>query len=36
MPNVVQAGAFWPESTSWVVGSQSLDDALRKIDASWP
>jgi len=36
MPNVVHVGAFWPEGAKWIAGTQSLDDTLRKIDASWP
>jgi alpha-glucoside transport system substrate-binding protein len=35
MPDKVQAGAFWPESVSWAAGQQSLEDTLRKIQASW-
>jgi alpha-glucoside transport system substrate-binding protein len=36
MPAVVGTGSFWKEMTSWVAGQESVDDALKKIDASWP
>ena len=36
MPGEVGAGSFWKEMTDWVSGSESLDDALANIDATWP
>lgn len=36
MPGEVGAGSFWKEMTAWVSGSESLDDALSNIDATWP
>lgn len=36
MPAAVGAGAFWTEMTAWIEGEQSLDAALRAIDAAWP
>lgn len=36
MPAEVGAGTFWKETTAWVAGDTSLDDALAAIDASWP
>jgi alpha-glucoside transport system substrate-binding protein len=36
MPGEVGAGSFWKEMTSWVSGTEDLDTALTKIDASWP
>lgn len=36
MPGEVGAGTFWKEMTSWIADEESLDDALKNIDASWP
>lgn len=36
MPGSVGAGTEWTNLTSWTAGQQSLDDALKAIDASWP
>jgi alpha-glucoside transport system substrate-binding protein len=36
MPAVVGTGSFWKEMTTWIAGQESLDDALKKIDESWP
>jgi alpha-glucoside transport system substrate-binding protein len=36
MPAEVGAGSFWREMTSYVTGDQSLEDALQKIEDSWP
>ena len=36
MPGEVGAGSFWKEMTAWVSGSESLEDALTNIDATWP
>ena len=36
MPGEVGAGSFWKEMTAWISGSEDLDAALAKIDASWP
>jgi alpha-glucoside transport system substrate-binding protein len=36
MPGAVGAGAFWKDITAWVAGQESLDDALKNIDAAWP
>ena len=36
MPGAVGAGSFWKEMTSWVSGSETIDQALKNIDASWP
>jgi alpha-glucoside transport system substrate-binding protein len=36
MPGEVGAGSFWKEMTAWISGSEDLDSALAKIDASWP
>jgi alpha-glucoside transport system substrate-binding protein len=35
MPGDVGAGSFWREMTKWITG-QSTQDALDKIEASWP
>jgi ABC-type glycerol-3-phosphate transport system substrate-binding protein len=36
MPAEVGAGSFWKEMTAWTSGSESLDQALKNIDDSWP
>jgi alpha-glucoside transport system substrate-binding protein len=36
MPGEVGAGSFWKDMTSWIAGQESLDAALKSIDASWP
>ncbi|MEV5438842.1 ABC transporter substrate-binding protein [Streptomyces sp. NPDC052682] len=36
MPSSVGSGSFWKDMTAWISGQQSLDDALKNIDASWP
>ena len=36
MPGAVGSGSFWKEMTSFVAGSETLDQALQNIDASWP
>ena len=36
MPGAVGSGSEWKEMTSWVAGSETLDQALQNIDASWP
>jgi alpha-glucoside transport system substrate-binding protein len=36
MPGEVGAGSFWKEMTAWISGSEDLDTALTKIDATWP
>ena len=36
MPAKVGAGTFWTEPVAWISGKESLDEALKKIDASWP
>jgi len=36
MPTAVGSGSFWKEMTAWIAGQESLDDALKNIDASWP
>jgi alpha-glucoside transport system substrate-binding protein len=36
MPGEVGAGSFWEHITSYVAGSESLDTALKAIDATWP
>jgi alpha-glucoside transport system substrate-binding protein len=36
MPGAVGSGSFWKDMTSWISGQQSLDQALKGIDASWP
>ncbi|ABL83412.1 MULTISPECIES: ABC transporter substrate-binding protein [unclassified Nocardioides] len=35
MPGEVGAGSFWKEMTNWITG-ESTQDALDKIEASWP
>ncbi|MER7899323.1 ABC transporter substrate-binding protein [Streptomyces sp. NPDC096046] len=36
MPTAVGTGTFWKDMTAWITGEQSLDAALKNIDASWP
>jgi alpha-glucoside transport system substrate-binding protein len=36
MPAKVGAGTFWTEPVAWISGKESVDEALKKIDASWP
>jgi len=36
MPAAVGAGSFWKEMTAWTSDQESLDDALKNIDDSWP
>ncbi len=36
MPGEVGAGTFWKDMTAWIAGQESLDDALKNIDESWP
>jgi alpha-glucoside transport system substrate-binding protein len=36
MPGAVGAGSFWKEMTSYVSGQETIDQALQRIDASWP
>jgi len=36
MPGVVGSGSFWKEMTAWISGQESIDQALKKIDESWP
>ncbi|MDW8809793.1 ABC transporter substrate-binding protein [Streptomyces scabiei] len=36
MPTAVGTGTFWKDMTAWITGDQSLDSALKNIDASWP
>jgi len=36
MPAAVGTGSFFKEMTSWINGSESEDQALKNIDASWP
>ncbi len=36
MPGEVGAGTFWKDMTAWISGQESLDAALKNIDASWP
>ena len=36
MPGAVGAGTFWKDMTSWISGQESLDEALKNIDESWP
>jgi alpha-glucoside transport system substrate-binding protein len=36
MPGAVGAGSFWKDMTSWISGQESLDQALKNIDSSWP
>ena len=36
MPGAVGAGTFWKDMTSWISGQETLDQALKNIDDSWP
>jgi len=36
MPASVGAGSFWKQMVSWTAGEESLDEALKNIDDSWP
>jgi alpha-glucoside transport system substrate-binding protein len=36
MPGEVGAGSFWKEMVAWIGDQESLDEALKNIDASWP
>ncbi|XUL93924.1 ABC transporter substrate-binding protein [Streptomyces galilaeus] len=36
MPTAVGTGTFWKDMTAWITGGESLDAALKNIDASWP
>lgn len=36
MPTAVGSGTFWKDMTAWIAGQESLDAALKNIDASWP
>jgi alpha-glucoside transport system substrate-binding protein len=36
MPGAVGAGTFWKDMTAWNSGQESLDQALKNIDSSWP
>ncbi|MFF3906793.1 ABC transporter substrate-binding protein [Streptomyces sp. NPDC001848] len=36
MPSAVGSGTFWKDMTAWISGQESLDTALKNIDASWP
>ncbi|MEP7092092.1 MAG: ABC transporter substrate-binding protein [Nocardioidaceae bacterium] len=36
MPASVGAGSFWKQMVSWTAGEESLDEALKNIDQSWP
>jgi alpha-glucoside transport system substrate-binding protein len=36
MPGAVGSGSFWKGMTGWISGQQSLDQALKAIDDSWP
>ncbi|TMR95342.1 ABC transporter substrate-binding protein [Nonomuraea basaltis] len=36
MPGAVGSGTFWKGMTGWISGQQSLDQALKGIDDSWP
>lgn len=36
MPGEVGAGTFWKDMTAWISGDESLDEALKNIDSSWP
>jgi alpha-glucoside transport system substrate-binding protein len=36
MPGAVGAGSFWKGMTAWISGQQSLDEALKSIEESWP
>lgn len=36
MPASVGTGSFWKAMVSWCAGDESLDEALKNVDASWP
>jgi alpha-glucoside transport system substrate-binding protein len=36
MPGAVGAGSFWKDTTAWISGQKSLDEALKDIEDSWP
>jgi alpha-glucoside transport system substrate-binding protein len=36
MPGAVGAGTFWKDMTAWISSQESLDQALKNIDDSWP
>ena len=36
MPGDVGSGTFWTEGVSLVNGDETVDEAAKKIDASWP
>ncbi|MFB9378636.1 ABC transporter substrate-binding protein [Kineococcus gynurae] len=36
MPGEVGSGTFWKEMTAWISGSESEQQALDNIEASWP
>jgi alpha-glucoside transport system substrate-binding protein len=36
MPGVVGSGSFWKDTTAWISGQETQDQALKNIDASWP
>ncbi|MEX2659226.1 MAG: ABC transporter substrate-binding protein, partial [Acidimicrobiales bacterium] len=36
MPSEVGAGSFWREGTDWVLGTNTLDEFLDDVEASWP
>ncbi|MGY4739702.1 ABC transporter substrate-binding protein [Streptomyces sp. NBC_00377] len=36
MPTAVGTGTFWKDMTAWIAGEESLDTALKNIDAGWP
>ncbi|MGP3918511.1 ABC transporter substrate-binding protein [Nonomuraea sp. 10N515B] len=36
MPGAVGSGSFWKGMTGWISNQQSLDQALKAIDDSWP
>jgi alpha-glucoside transport system substrate-binding protein len=36
MPTAVGTGTFWKDMTAWITGGESLDTALKNIDAGWP
>lgn len=36
MPSAVGGGSFWKEGTNWVLGTNTLDQFLDNVEASWP
>jgi alpha-glucoside transport system substrate-binding protein len=36
MPGEVGSGSFWKEGTNYVAGSNTLDQFVENVDASWP